>query len=83
MKMILYYFIYKWFFVFKTNVYKYFLVNEKYTNGLGFLTPYRRTRYHLNEWVGNTPQNYKELFNSCHSTAKNVIERSFGILKKR
>ena len=54
-----------------------------YTNGPGFLAPYRGTRYHLNEWIGNTPQNYKELFNLRHASARNVIERSFGVLKKR
>ncbi|KAL5179486.1 hypothetical protein HKD37_01G000783 [Glycine soja] len=41
------------------------------------------TRYHLNEWIGNTPQSYKESFNICHESARNAIERSFGILKKR
>lgn len=62
---------------------KYFLVDAGYTNGPGFLAPYRGTRYHLKEWNGNTPQNYKELFNLRHSRARNVIERSFGVLKKR
>ncbi|KAL5131317.1 hypothetical protein HKD37_12G034225 [Glycine soja] len=61
----------------------YFLVDAGYTNGPGFLAPYRGTRYHLNEWIGNTPQSYKELFNLCHASAQNAIERSFGILKKR
>ncbi|KAH1232344.1 putative nuclease HARBI1 [Glycine max] len=54
---------------------KYFLVDAGYTNGPGFLAPYRGTRYHLNEWIGNTPQNYKELFNLRHASARNVIER--------
>ncbi|KAG5035302.1 hypothetical protein JHK87_010212 [Glycine soja] len=62
---------------------KYFLVDAGYTNGPGFLAPYRGTRYHLNEWIGNTPQSYKELFNLRHASARNAIERSFGILKKR
>ncbi|KAL2327026.1 hypothetical protein Fmac_020453 [Flemingia macrophylla] len=62
---------------------KYFLVDAGYTNGPRFLAPYRGTRYHLNEWIGNTPQNFKELFNLRHSSARNTIERSFGILKKR
>lgn len=62
---------------------KYFLVDVGYTNGPGFLAPYRGTRYHLNEWIRNTPQNYKELFNLRHASARNVIERSFGVLKKR
>lgn len=54
-----------------------------YSNGLGFLAPYRGTRYHLNEWTGNRPRNYKVLFNLRHSSARNVIERAFGLLKKR
>lgn len=54
-----------------------------YTNGPGFLAPYRGTRYHLNLWKGNTPRNYKELFNLLHSSARNTIERAFGLLKKR
>lgn len=62
---------------------KYFLVDVGYTNGPRYLAPYRETRYYLKEWNGNTPQNYKELFNFRPSSARNVIERSFGILKKR
>jgi len=62
---------------------KYFLVDAGHTNGLRFLAPYQGTRYHTNEWIGNTPQSYKELFNLHHASAQNAIERSFGILKKR
>lgn len=62
---------------------KYYLVDAGYTNGPGFLAPYRGTRYHLKLWRGNTPTNYKELFNLRHSSARNTIERAFGLLKKR
>ncbi|XP_004300431.1 PREDICTED: putative nuclease HARBI1-like [Fragaria vesca subsp. vesca] len=63
---------------------KYFLVDVGYTNGPGFLAPYRGTRYHhLNEWTENRPRNAKELYNLRYSVARNVIERSFGLLKKR
>ncbi|KAK9286606.1 hypothetical protein L1049_015006 [Liquidambar formosana] len=62
---------------------KYYLVDAGYTNGPGFLAPYRGTRYHLNLWSGNTPTNYKELFNFRHSSTGNTIERAFGLLKKR
>ena len=54
-----------------------------YTNGPGFLVPYWGTRYHLNKWIENTPQNYEELFNLYHASERNSVERSFEILKKR
>ena len=54
-----------------------------FANAEGFLAPYRGTRYHLNLWRGTTPTNYKELFNLQHSSARNTIERAFGLLKKR
>ncbi|RZB99454.1 hypothetical protein D0Y65_022058 [Glycine soja] len=57
---------------------KYFLVDAGYTNGPRFLAPYRGTRYHLNEWIGNIPQSYKELFNLHHASARNAIERATG-----
>ncbi|XP_020259582.1 protein ALP1-like [Asparagus officinalis] len=62
---------------------KYFLVDAGYTNGPGFLAPYRGTRYHIKSWRENGPRNYKELFNQRHSSARNTIEKAFGLLKKR
>ncbi|XP_057532858.1 uncharacterized protein LOC130810743 [Amaranthus tricolor] len=62
---------------------KYFLVDLGYSNAQGFLAPYKGTRYHLNLWRGSAPTNYKELFNFRHSSARNTIERAFGLLKKR
>ncbi|XP_020258599.1 protein ALP1-like [Asparagus officinalis] len=62
---------------------KYFLVDAGYTNGLGFFAPYRGTRYHIKSWRENGPRNYKELFNQRHPSARNTIERAFGLLKKR
>ncbi|XP_052117747.1 protein ALP1-like [Arachis duranensis] len=63
----------------------YYLVDAGYTNGRGFLSPYRNVRYHVNEWVEGhrAPQNHLELFNKKHSSTRNVIERCFGLLKKR
>jgi DDE superfamily endonuclease len=58
-------------------------VDLGFANAEGFLAPYRGTRYHLNLWRGTTPTNYKELFNLRHSSARNTIERAFGLLKKR
>lgn len=62
----------------------YYLVDAGYSNAEGFLAPYRGTRYHLSAWRGQySPQNHKECFNMKHASARNVIERCFGILKKR
>ncbi|XP_073286067.1 uncharacterized protein [Primulina huaijiensis] len=63
----------------------YYLCDNGYANLDGFLTPYRRVRYHRDAWGNRStgPQNYKELFNWRHAQARNVIERAFGLLKKR
>ncbi|XP_024969728.1 uncharacterized protein LOC112509087 [Cynara cardunculus var. scolymus] len=62
----------------------YYLVDAGYTNGEGFLAPYRGQRYHLNDWRdGHQPITAKEFFNMKHSSARNVIERCFGMLKAR
>ncbi|CAD6948550.1 unnamed protein product [Tilletia controversa] len=49
------------------------------------LTPYRNTRYHLNEWGdgSETVTNKEELYNRRHSGLRSVIERAFGIMKAR
>ncbi|KAK6139245.1 hypothetical protein DH2020_027018 [Rehmannia glutinosa] len=43
----------------------YYLSDCGYTNGPGFLAPYRGVRYHLDEWSSGraAPQNHRELFN--------------------
>jgi hypothetical protein len=63
----------------------YYLGDAGYALTWWCLTPYRGVRYHLKEWaLGNRkPQNPRELFNLRHSSLRNVIERVFGILKKR
>ncbi|WJX82893.1 hypothetical protein P8452_65599 [Trifolium repens] len=62
----------------------YYLVDAGYGNSEGFLAPYRGYRYHRSEWRhGYTPSNKQELFNMRHSLARNVIERTFGLLKMR
>ncbi|KAK9075689.1 hypothetical protein SSX86_004017 [Deinandra increscens subsp. villosa] len=62
----------------------YYLVDAGYTNGEGFLAPFRGQRYHLNTWLnGRRPEKPEEYFNMKHSAARNVIERCFGVLKKR
>ncbi|KAL0325113.1 UNVERIFIED_CONTAM: hypothetical protein Sradi_5080600 [Sesamum radiatum] len=63
----------------------YYLVDNGYSNGKGFLSPYRGLRYHLKEWDSgcNAPHNQEEYFNMKHARARNVIKRTFDLLKAR
>ncbi|XLR61941.1 hypothetical protein S83_012613 [Arachis hypogaea] len=63
----------------------YYLVDAAYTNSPGFLAPYRGIRYLVREWAqgARAPRNYQEYFNRVHSSTRNIIERYFGLLKKR
>ncbi|XP_028099521.1 uncharacterized protein LOC114299051 [Camellia sinensis] len=62
---------------------KYYLVDAGFTNMPGFLAPFRSQRYHLQEFYGRHYSGPKELFNHRYSSLRNVIERTFGVLKKR
>lgn len=64
---------------------KYYLVDSGYSNMVGFLAPYQGVRYHLHEYRGanQLPRNAKELFNHRHSSLRNVIQKSFHLLKTR
>ncbi|KAK1563199.1 hypothetical protein Q3G72_023951 [Acer saccharum] len=62
---------------------KYYLVDAGYMLRSGLITPYRGVRYHLKEYSTHAPENYQELFNLRHASLRNVIERAFGVLKKR
>ncbi|GJT33792.1 ALP1-like protein [Tanacetum coccineum] len=59
----------------------YYLVDVGYCNANGFLAPCRGQRYHLKEFNGHQPA--QEYLNMKHSKTRNVIERSFGLLKGR
>ncbi|PPE01701.1 hypothetical protein GOBAR_DD01283 [Gossypium barbadense] len=62
----------------------YYLVDAGYTNCEGFLAPFRGQQYHLNEWhQGYQPSSPQEFFNMKHASARNIIERCFGLLKLR
>jgi len=63
---------------------KYYLVDSGYPNEYGFLGPYRCHRYHLQEFRRQgQPQTREEIFNRMHSSLCCVIERTFGVWKKR
>jgi hypothetical protein len=63
---------------------KYYVVDAGYPNKTGYLSPYRCTRYHVEQWQnGHPPQGIKETFNHAHVQVRNVNERSFGVLKMK
>ncbi len=64
---------------------KYYLGDAGFTNSMSILTPFRGVRYHLKEFKrGNRgPQTVHELYNLRHSSLRNVVERTFGVLKRR
>lgn len=51
----------------------------------GYLKPYPDTRYHLEDFRrGSRPiQGSHEIFNQVHSSLRSVIERTFGVWKKK
>ncbi|KAJ1690085.1 hypothetical protein LUZ63_014240 [Rhynchospora breviuscula] len=69
---------------------KYYLVDAGYANTPQFLAPYRKISYHLEtfrdrarsrgEYRYDKPE---ELFNHRHVQLRNVVERTFGVLKGR
>ncbi|CAH8278714.1 unnamed protein product [Arabidopsis lyrata] len=68
---------------------KYYVVDSGYPNKQGFLAPYRSSRngvvrYHMSQFYnGPPPRNKQELFNRCHASLRSVIERTFGVWKKK
>ena len=68
---------------------KYYLVDSGYPNKQGFLAPYRSSRnrvvrYHMSQFnYGPPPKNKEELFNRRHASLRSVIERTFGVWKKK
>ncbi|XP_072077822.1 uncharacterized protein [Arachis hypogaea] len=64
------------------SVEKFYLRDAGFMLKHGLITPYQSVRYHLKEYARRGPENEKELFNLRHASSRNVIERSFGVLKK-
>ena len=65
---------------------KFFLGDGGFGLSETMLTPYRGVPYHIKEFReanDGGPRNAKELFNLKHSSLRMVVERCFGVLKKR
>ena len=68
---------------------KYYVVDSGYPNRQGFLAPYKSSRnnvvrYHMSQFnYGPAPRNKEELFNRYHASLRSVIERTFGVWKKK
>src|SRR5688572_29284847 len=63
---------------------KFYLVDFGYPNRPSYLAPYKGTKYHLPEFrQGSMPKGMKETFNFAHSSLRNCVERSFGVLKMK
>ena len=64
---------------------KYYLADAGFSFTDGLLVPFRGVRYHLREWAQGSekPQNRNELYNLRHASYRNVVERIFGVMKRR
>ncbi|KAJ1687653.1 hypothetical protein LUZ63_019043 [Rhynchospora breviuscula] len=66
---------------------KYYLVDGGYANTRQFLSPYRNTTYHLAQFrayhQGQRQYDPEELFNYRHAQLRNIVEKTFGVLKSR
>ena len=61
---------------------KYYLVHATYTHTRSFMTPYRNVRYWLSDFhSGSKVVGKEEIFNLCYARLRNVIERTFGVVK--
>jgi hypothetical protein len=64
----------------------YLLGDSGYGLSRHVLVPYRGVRYHLKEFAATAagrPQSKEELFNLRHAQLRNIVERCFGLLKRR
>ncbi|PKI45719.1 hypothetical protein CRG98_033852 [Punica granatum] len=59
-------------------------VDAGFPNIPGYLAPYKGQQYHRSDFNHDSPpMSMEEPFNQRHASVRNVIERSFGVLKNR
>ena len=62
------------------------VVDYCYPNRVGYLAPFKGSTYYILEFrhhPGHPLQRRYEMFNFLHSSLRNVIEQSFGVLKQK
>ncbi|GAV82961.1 DDE_4 domain-containing protein [Cephalotus follicularis] len=64
-------------------VYNYYPCDIAYTYTRGFMTAYRKVRYWLGDFRHRRAMSKKEKFNHAHAKLRNVIERTYEVLKAR
>ncbi|CAL5395759.1 unnamed protein product [Camellia sinensis] len=61
---------------------KYYLVDADYPNRVGYLAPFKGSRYHQQQFRSSernrTTKTSRELFNKVHSSLHSVMERTFS-----
>jgi len=59
------------------------MVDVGYVLESGYMGPFRNTRYHLYDFRGVPIETMsrRDKFNLTHSRLRNVVERTFGVLK--
>lgn len=62
---------------------KYYLFDSGYPNRVGYLAPYKGQRHHVPDFQQHPPMGRYETFNHRHSSLRNVVERSFVVLKMK
>ncbi|KAM3221709.1 hypothetical protein P3L10_020979 [Capsicum annuum] len=62
---------------------KYYLCDVTYSNTGGFLASYRNVRYWLGYYCHRRAITKEEKFNHAYAQLRNVIKRSYGVLKAR
>jgi hypothetical protein len=60
-------------------------VDSGFPSRIGYLAPFKGSTYHIPEFHNRSgpPQEKYEVFNFLHSSLRNVIEWSFGVLKEK
>jgi len=63
----------------------FYLLDSGYGCYMGFMPPYRNERYHLANFHGRRggPRCKLEAFNYKHFSLRSIVERAFGIMKRR